>query len=100
MHYINERLLENIEHKRLSIFEINFSKRNFLQTVNKTTASQNVERRHKSNIIEHPIHDVGHEISRRLPNGPRYGRFSDLKWWFCTGSYLNIYNIAGKTLIS
>ena len=71
MHYINERLLENIEHKRLSIFKIYFSKRKFLQTVNKTTASQNVERRNKSSIIVYPSLDVGHGISRGLPNDSR-----------------------------
>ena len=31
-----------------------FSKRKFLEAVNKMTASQNVERRHKSSIIVHP----------------------------------------------
>ena len=66
--YMNERLLENIEHKRLSIFKIYFSKRKFLQTVNKTSASQNVERRLKSSIIVHPKLDVGHGISRGLLN--------------------------------
>ena len=66
--YINELLLENIEHKRFSIFKIYFSKRKFFQTVYKTTASQNVERKHISSTIVHPSLDVVHRISRGLPN--------------------------------
>ena len=65
---MNEQLLENIEHKRLSIFKIYFSKRKFLQTVNKTTASQNVERRNKSSIILYPSLDACHSINRGLMN--------------------------------
>ena len=60
-------MLENIEHKRLnSNFKNYFSKCKFLQTVNKTTASQNAERRQKSSIIVYPSLDVGHGISRGL----------------------------------
>ena len=44
------------------------SKRKFLQMVNKMTASQNVERRHKSSIIVYLSLNVGHGISRGLPN--------------------------------
>ena len=40
----------------------------FLQTVNKTTASQNVERGHKSSITVHPSLVVGHGFSRGLLN--------------------------------
>ena len=40
----------------------------FFKTVYKTTASQNVERRHISSTIVHPSLDVGHGISRGLPN--------------------------------
>ena len=42
VHCINNRLLENIEHKIFSTFKVYFSTRKFLQMVNKTTASQNV----------------------------------------------------------
>ena len=50
---------------RSILASVSFSTR----TVNKTNASQNVERRHKSNITVHPNLDVGHGISRGLPNG-------------------------------
>ena len=49
-------------------FKIYFNKRKFFQTVTKTTASKNVERRHKSSIIVHPSLDIGHGISRGLLN--------------------------------
>ena len=69
MHFIYIRLLENFEHKRLSIFlKIYFSKRKFLQSENKTTASQYEDRRQKSNIIVPPILDVVRGISRGLQN--------------------------------
>ena len=62
-------MLENIELKKnLSISKIYYSKRKFQKMVNKTTASQNIERRYKSSIIVHPSLDVGHGISRGLPN--------------------------------
>ena len=46
----------------ISLVKIYFSKRKVLKTVNKTTASQNVEQRHKSRIITDPSLDVGHGI--------------------------------------
>ena len=46
-------MFENIKLKNLSISKIYFSNRKFHYTVNKTTASQIIERRHKSSIIVH-----------------------------------------------
>lgn len=65
---MNKRLLQNIEHNRLVIFKIYFNRRKFLQTVNKTTASQNIELRHKSSIVAYPSLALGRGISRGLPN--------------------------------
>ena len=69
VYYINRILLNYIKTQRHSIFEVYFIKRMFLQTVNKTTASQNVTRRLKNHCTSvHPSPDVGHGIGRELPN--------------------------------